>query len=256
MDNNKIKSEIAESWNEESAFYDSYVSHGVQTEDEKKLWKDAFAASLPQSSPLRILDVGCGTGAMGLILAEMGHTIVGLDLSKGMMNVGREKARKFNLPMSFREGDAENPPFEDNSFDAVINRHLLWTLPHPETALAGWYRVLKPGGVVMVIDGVWDDGKKSTAVRRGIGESFSRLFESHPHGDKGYAAEVCDALPNRKGVPEEKTRRYLEEAGFTGLSAQTLENIRKNQRRRLKWYQKISPAGSYYLLSGIKGDSQ
>lgn len=255
MSNDKIKSEIAESWNHESAFYDSYISHGVQTEDEKKLWKDVFSCSLPQnSSPLRILDVGCGTGAMGLILAEMGHTVIGIDLSEGMMEVGRGKAFKFGLPMTFQNGDAENPPFKDNSFDAVINRHLLWTLPHPDTALKGWYRVLKPGGIVMVIDGVWDDGRTTTAVRRRIGDMFTKIFDHRPHGDKGYTDEVCDALPNRKGVPEEKTRQYLGNAEFTEISAQNLSHIRKNQHRRYKWYQKISPAGSYYLVSGIKGD--
>lgn len=251
MDDTTIKSGIAQTWNEESSFYDTHVSHGVQTVEEKKLWMDAFASVLP-THPLHILDVGCGTGAMGLILAEMGHTVTGIDLSEGMIAIGRKKAEAAGLPMKFLEGDAENPPFVDETFDAVVNRHLLWTLPHPDTALAGWYRALKPEGVVMVIDGVWDDGGVVTAIRRKTSGTLARILEPHPHGEKGYDEEVRRALPNKGGVPEEKTRAYLTAAGFTEISVANLVSIRNNQRLRMKWYQKINPANPYYLISGTK----
>jgi len=253
MDDNTMKSHIAQTWNAEAGYYDTHVSHGIQTDEEKKLWMDVFQNVLPEGDHLSILDVGCGTGAMGLILAEMGHTISGIDLSEGMMSVGRKKAKAAGLSMTFQNGDAEDPPFSENAFDAVINRHLLWTLPHPETALASWYRVLKPGGVVMVIDGVWDDGFPFSAARRRTSAALARIFEPHPHGEEGYAEEVRDALPNRGGVPAETSRTYLKAAGFSGISVLSLDNIRKDQRNRLRWYQKINPISTYYLISGRKG---
>ncbi|WOX55217.1 MULTISPECIES: class I SAM-dependent methyltransferase [unclassified Methanoculleus] len=252
MDDNAMKSHIAQTWSAEAGYYDNHVSHGVQTDEEKKLWMEVFSALLPGNA-LHILDVGCGTGAMGLILAGMGHTVAGIDLSEGMMAIGRKKAEEQNLPMTFLTGDAEHPPFEPETFDAVINRHLLWTLPHPETALASWHRVLKPRGVVMVIDGVWDDGSFGAKVRRGVSSGIARIVEAHPHGDKGYSDEVRAALPNLGGVPEETARRYLTDAGFGDIAVQDLARIRENQRKRLKWYEKINPRGTYYLISGRKG---
>ncbi len=252
MDDNTIKSEIAESWNQESAFYDTHVSHGVQTAEEKTLWTAAFLSVLPAGEQLRILDVGCGTGAMGLILAEMGHTVTGIDLSEGMMAVGRQKAEAAGLSMTFETGDAENPPFAAETFDVVINRHLLWTLPHPDAALSAWYRVLKPEGVVMIVDGVWNDGKRISRMRRDLSAGLSRLIESHPHAEKGYSSDLQNSLPNNGGVSEDAARRYLEQAGFLRITAQNLAAIRKNQRKRLNWYQKINPVSTYYLISGTK----
>ena len=100
-----------------------------------------------------ILDVGTGTGAMALVLAEMGHDVSGIDLSDGMLNKAKEKAKQANLPVEFKIGDAEKLSFPDDTFDVVINRHLLWTLPHPEKAIKEWNRVLKPGGQVVILDG-------------------------------------------------------------------------------------------------------
>jgi ubiquinone/menaquinone biosynthesis C-methylase UbiE len=252
MDDAVMKSEIAGTWDEEAQLYDTHVSHGIQTKTEKDLWKKALLSALPEGRTLQILDVGCGTGAMGLILAEMGHTVAGIDLSGGMMAVGRKKAETANLPMTFQSGDAEHPPFPENTFDAIINRHLLWTLPHPAVALQSWHQVLKPEGVVIVIDGVWNDGKLGTKIRRGISTGITQIAERHPHGKKTYSDEVADALPNHDGVPKETAMKYLRDAGFTDVAAASLRHIRDNQRLRMKWYQKLSPDDGYYLISGRK----
>ncbi|MDR0438838.1 MAG: class I SAM-dependent methyltransferase [Methanocalculaceae archaeon] len=253
MDDRAVKSEIAENWNEKAEYYDTHVSHGIQTREETLLWMNALQSVLPPKDNLSILDVGCGTGVMGMVLAEMGHTVTGIDISEEMMNIGRKKAMFAHLSMIFHHGDAEHPPFMDNTFDVVINRHLLWTLPHLNNAIASWYRVLKPTGVVMVIDGVWDDGSVLSDVRRKMSFAFSRMFELHPHGEKGYSTEICNVLPNRGGVPASEVHRYLEIAGFSEVSVLNLDNICVSQRQRLNWYQRINPSPSYYLVSGWKG---
>ena len=60
------------------------------------------------------------------------------------------------LNVKFQYGDADELPFENNVFDAVINRHVFWTMSDPEKAAAEWARVLKPGGKLVIIDGDWN----------------------------------------------------------------------------------------------------
>jgi ubiquinone/menaquinone biosynthesis C-methylase UbiE len=251
MEDSEIKSGITGKWDNSAGQYDLHVSHGVQTKEEKVLWMEAFRKALPEGDRLSILDVGCGTGAMGLVLAEMGHSVTGIDLSWGMMEVGRKKNADRGLSMIFLEGDAENPPFADGSFDAVVNRHLLWTLPHPDVALASWKRVVRPGGRVIVIDGVWDDGKTTTKIRRTVSQVLSNVFDPLP-APSSYDEEVSAALPNLGGVPEDTARRYFADAGLTDISLEDLMHIREHQRRYLKWYQKINHHWCYYLISGTK----
>ncbi len=250
MDDSEIKSGITQKWDTSAGQYDLHVSHGVKTGEEKHLWMDTFRTVLPEGN-LRILDVGCGTGAMGLILAEMGHDVTGIDLSEGMMAVGRKKADAAHRSMIFQQGDAENPPFADDSFDVVVNRHLLWTLPHPAEALASWKRVVRPGGRVIVIDGVWDDGKITTKIRRDMSAALGTVFDPLP-APVPYNDGISASLPNPGGVPESTARRYFTGAGLADVSFQNLMHIRDLQRRQLKWYQKISHHWSYYLISGTK----
>lgn len=89
---------------------------------------------------------------MELLLARMEHNIIGVDLSKGMMDVGRRKADEQNLSMTFTNSDAEDVPFADETLDVIVNRPPLWTLPGPDKTLASWSRVRKQKGNLLVID--------------------------------------------------------------------------------------------------------
>lgn len=251
MEDNTMKSEIAERWTAGSAEYDRHVSHGIHRSEEKDAWIAVLGGVLPQGA-LRILDVGCGTGAMGLLLAEMGHTVTGIDLSDGMMAVGREKARAANLPMTFQEGDAENPPFADETFDVVINRHLLWTLPHPMAAFENWCRVLKPLGTLVVIDGLWDDRSSISAIRRKLSMSIAKRMEEHPHGSHEYSAALRSTLPNIGGMPGVKVEELFRNGGFSAVRTRNLDAILAIQRKDMAWYAKIAPQSPYYLISGTK----
>ena len=251
MHDETMQSEIAERWTAGSKEHDPHVSHGIHRTEEKDAWIAVLGSVLPKQ-PLRILDVGCGTGAMGLLLSEMGHTVTGIDLSAGMMEVGRTKNAELGLSMTFQEGDAENPPFADETFDAVINRHLLWTLPHPETALANWYRVLKPSGTLIVIDGRWDDGSLVSAMRRKLSLGIACRLEKHPHGSHEYSAELRSNLPNVGGMPQEMVEEQFRRIGLSAVRTQSLAEILAIQRKEMTWYAKIAPQSPYYLVSGTK----
>lgn len=134
---NQIKQTIARIWDVSSETYDSNEGHGIKSEAEREAWKKVFKNLLPPGR-LKVLDVGCGTCEIGLLFAEMGHHVTGLDLSKKMLAKAREKASRRGFDSVFKKGDAEAPPFKAGSFDVVVNRHLLWTLPHPDTAVQNW----------------------------------------------------------------------------------------------------------------------
>lgn len=253
MDDHQIKSEITANWNQSAITYDSFISHGVLTNDEKKLWIQAFVTVLPRiDGPLQVLDIGCGTGAMGLILAEMGYEVTGMDLSENMMEQGRQKAAGRNLCMQFQSGDAENPPFPENYFDVVVTRHLLWTLPHPDIALSAWMRIIKPGGRIVVIDGLYNDGGWESTIRRSISRTLGEIIDPKSSERLEYSAGLQQKLPHMGGVCEKDAIGYFAQAGLVDIVTENLAGIRRDQHKRLVWYQKIKPVGTYYLISGTK----
>src|SRR6185312_10755327 len=81
-----------------------------------------------------------------------GHRVSAVDAAEAMLAVARGKARQAGLTIDFRLADAAELPFAAASFDLVIQRHVLWTLPDPAAALAAWARVLRPGGRLVLIE--------------------------------------------------------------------------------------------------------
>src|ERR1700726_2826698 len=91
---------------------------------------------------MSVLDVGCGPGYVSAAVSERGATSIGLDFSAEMIAI----ARKMFPSLQFREGDAQNLPFSDSSFDRVLANFALLHLSNPERACAEAFRVLKSGG--------------------------------------------------------------------------------------------------------------
>lgn len=253
MDDLQIKSEISDVWSTGAGTYDTFVSHGIHTDEERCLWVDALSKYLPaEDTGMRVLDVGCGTGAMGLLFAEMGHSVSGIDLSERMLELGRRKAAERNLSMTFLSGDAEAPPFPDDHFDLVVNRHLLWTLPHPEKALRSWRRVVRPGGRIIVISGVWNDGGFGSRIRSALSRSLGRILDPAKTENLDYSEELQRSLPHMGGISEQDARILFAEAGLEEIRVEDLIHIRRDQQARLSWHQRIRPLGTYYLITGVK----
>lgn len=107
--------------------------------------------------PLKILDVGCGTGFFSILLARDGHEVTGVDLTPDMIRYAETLAEEEldhdeRGRCRFRVMDAEHLEFPDGTFDAVVSRNLTWTLPDVERAYREWSRVLRAGGVLINID--------------------------------------------------------------------------------------------------------
>ncbi len=102
----------------------------------------------------KILDVACGTGILTLRLAKLvpEGAVVGVDFSPGMIAQARAKQVPEGFNVSFIEGNAEDLPFPDNSFDYVVNSFAFHFFPNPEKAVQEMHRVLKDGGRAFQID--------------------------------------------------------------------------------------------------------
>ena len=103
----------------------------------------------------RVLDVGTGTGFLALRAAELGHDVTGVDVSGAMLAQAETSAARAGLAVNFVSCSSELEVVADRRFDAIVCRHLLWTLPQPERTLRRWREVLPDGGRIAAIDGTW-----------------------------------------------------------------------------------------------------
>ena len=117
-----------------------------------KAWKSLLEEKLPQGRILRVLDIGTGAGFFAILLAGMGHEVVGIDMSGDMLHEAKQNVIASGVSAKFQKMDAQALTFADESFDAVISRNLTWTLPDAMAAYREWRRVLKPGGLLLNFD--------------------------------------------------------------------------------------------------------
>src|SRR5206468_6300757 len=130
----------------------------------------------------------------------------------------RDKAAAQGLAVRFEPADAEHLPYPDGSFDLVISRHVLWTLPHPEEALDEWLRVLRPGGRLAIIDGAQYNDATAPPQRENARTSAE------------YAA-IGDQLPFYGGRPREEIDAVLARHGPVTVAGDSLLDLVAAQTR-------------------------
>ena len=101
----------------------------------------------------KVLDVGTGTGIMAAACASLGLEVTAVDLCSEMIKKAKDTLLKNGLKANFVVTQADELPFEDGSFDMIINRNLTWALDKPEETLRQWNRILRPGGLLIYLDG-------------------------------------------------------------------------------------------------------
>lgn len=139
-------------WDAAATTFDDEPDHGLRDPDVRLAWADRLRAWLPPR-PCDVLDLGCGTGSLSLLAAEQGHRVTGVDLSPAMVALARAKLA--GRDAVFLVGDAAAPPVGEDRFDTVLVRHVLWALPDPGRALRHWRELLRPGGRLVLVEGVW-----------------------------------------------------------------------------------------------------
>ena len=96
----------------------------------------------------RVLDVACGTGVVAVTAARLGARVTGLDLTPELLERARENARIAGVDIEWHQGDVEQLPFADRTYDMVLSQFGHMFAPRPDVAIAEMLRVLKPGGTI------------------------------------------------------------------------------------------------------------
>jgi 2-polyprenyl-3-methyl-5-hydroxy-6-metoxy-1,4-benzoquinol methylase len=144
-------------WDNLAPAFDHEPDHGLRDPVVRETWSNFLRQALPPT-PATMLDIGCGTGSLSVVLAELGHHVTGIDLSPTMISLARTKAETLGLPVVFEVMEASQPLFPHQQFDAILCRHLLWILPKPNEVLHRWSELLKPKGRLILIEGHWGTG--------------------------------------------------------------------------------------------------
>jgi ubiquinone/menaquinone biosynthesis C-methylase UbiE len=214
-----VKQQVAAHWNRRAPGFDADFGHSIRTAAERAAWDRILDLVVGGRGTLDALDVGCGTGFLSLELAGRGHRVTGVDFAPQMLAEARKKAAAQGLAVRFEEGDAEQLRFAEGSFDLVMTRHVLWTLPHPEQALDEWIRVLRPGGRLAVMDSQFDPS----------------VLERSPQNARSSAeyAGIGDRLPFLGGRPQAEIEALFKAHGLLDVAGDPVPDLVEAQIQRM-----------------------
>ncbi len=147
------KEQIAQMFDTISGNYDGLnrvISFGIDVK-----WRKKVLAHVSKINPTTVLDIATGTGDLAILMAETSaKKIIGLDISPGMLEVGKQKIADANLSSKIEMvlADSEAMPFEDNTFDAITVAFGIRNFEHLDLGLQEILRVLKPNGIFVVLE--------------------------------------------------------------------------------------------------------
>lgn len=210
------KQQVAQMFNNISKEYDGLnrvISFGIDVK-----WRKKVVDIVAISKAKRILDIATGTGDLAINLAQTAaQEIIGLDISDGMLEVGRKKIaeRQLTDKIKMTLGDSENIPFEDNSFDAITVAFGVRNFENLETGLSEILRVLKPNGTFVILETSvpvktpFKQGYKfySKYILPTIGKAFSKDRVAY-----SYLSESASVFPYGEAL-----NNILREIGFTNV---------------------------------------
>lgn len=144
-------SDVRESWDAKAEEWDRHVGeHGDgnrQLNSDPVLWR-----LLGEVAGKRVLDAGCGTGYLAVQLARRGAAVVGVDVSPRMVEVARRNVERAGVTVDLRVDDVEAlATIADGAVDRVVSNYVLMDLADHEAALRALARVLRPGGVAVLV---------------------------------------------------------------------------------------------------------
>ncbi|MGH6859805.1 MAG: class I SAM-dependent methyltransferase [Phyllobacterium sp.] len=194
MPSNPVFEAVTSYWNRRAPLFDAAASH-IRHEAE---WTKVLQAAFGPGGFRDVIDLGCGTGACALIAAGLGHRVTAVDGATKMLNAARQAAIARGLAMDVVHAAIEAFEAKPASADLVTVRNVLWTMKEPGSALALARTLLRPGGKLIVSDGLWsvDPGNRST-----------------------YASDLAASLPFHRGLEQKEAEIMLRAAGFDGIQS-------------------------------------
>jgi SAM-dependent methyltransferase len=226
----EISEQVRSYWDADAATYDRSAGHSPRTALELATWRAVLRRFLP-SPPAKVLDIGAGTGFLALLLAELGFEVSALDLSPGMLERLEAKARAAGLEVRTVPADAADPPV--GGFDAVVERHVLWTLPGPQAALEAWRRCA-PHGALLLLESVWGhQAGGAERLRRAGHGALRRLRNEGPDHHAEYGPALRAQLPLAGGTTPEHLVLLVGSSSWGPARAERLRDVEWATRRAL-----------------------
>jgi SAM-dependent methyltransferase len=221
----EIADELRSYWDEDAVTYNSAANlaagHFITSPAERAAWTRVFESQLPRP-PARLLDVGAGTGFLSLMLARLGYSVTALDISSGMLEKLEESARLQGLEIETVQGTADSPP--DGTFDGVVERLLLWTLPDPGLALERW-REACPSGRLLCIEGIWGAADPLERPRERLRQRLRRWRRQPTEHHGSYSRELNRALPLTGRTSPERVVEAVEGSAWGPASLERLRDV-------------------------------
>ncbi len=228
VSNYGLKEEIAAYWDARAANFDASPGHGIAPGAERAAWEALLTSSLGSLGGKRVLELACGTGEFTSLLVGAGALVTGIDLSPGMLARARRKLQA----TAFHIGDAEDTRDTPDHYDAVVCRHLVWTLPNPAAAFADWFRVMRPGGRLLIVDGDWVRLPPLGRMRRAVGLTLMRrMGRAMENIDWAAHEAIMRQVHFRDGLRPRPLSSFLEATGFSNIETGSIAPIRRAQRR-------------------------
>jgi ubiquinone/menaquinone biosynthesis C-methylase UbiE/DNA-binding MarR family transcriptional regulator len=188
------------------AFFDDMAGRLGREYVPGRSWRSIAEALLLLLPPLVIADLGAGEGAFSLLLAQRATKVIAVDNSDRMVELGAALARDQDLPaLEYRKGDLEAVPIDDGSVDVALFSQSLHHALHPERAMAEAWRILKPGGRIVILDLVQHRFAEAREMYADVWLGFSEVELESLLGKAGFSCVHTSIVHKETKAPHFQT---------------------------------------------------
>ncbi|UWR35786.1 methyltransferase domain-containing protein (plasmid) [Sulfitobacter sp. W027] len=244
--NRDLRDDIRDYWSERATTFDDEPGHRIDAD--MAAWQALFRRHLGDADGRALLDLASGTGEIARLCQSLGFAVTGLDWSVPMLDRARSK-----MPdVTFLQADAERTTLLSASMDVIVTRHLVWTLVDPKAAFAEWFRVLKPGGTLLIVDGDFVSQSLLSRIAKRLLRSGTNRAAISPQVVRHN--EILARVHFSAGARAGLVAAMLNAAGFDRVRINTdLAQIHRAQSAQLGWRKSVLRRLEHrYAISAIK----